>query len=140
MTPEQKAYSERELARIRRGGDGVETWVHDWIGGLGSAKLLAVNPPVVGLGVGSDIYANYFQSRDELEAFIDQLRGEADKAWGKVVGDQAASNVIYTKALELVQQAKREGVVLTIETEPKQPLAMGNYRMVVAVRPARGAA
>ena len=54
--------------------------------------------------------------------------------------NQAAANVIYAKALELVQQAKREGVVLTIETRPKTPLAMGNHCMHVTVRPARGKA
>lgn len=51
--------------------------------------------------------------------------------------NQAAANVIYAKALELVQQAKREGVVLTIETRPKTPLAMGNHCMHVDVRVAR---
>lgn len=54
--------------------------------------------------------------------------------------NQSAANIIYAKALELVNQAKREGVVLTIETQPKQPLAMGNHRMHVSVRPARGGA
>lgn len=51
--------------------------------------------------------------------------------------NQSAANIIYAKALELVNEAKREGVVLTIETQPKQPLAMGNYRMHVSVRVAR---
>lgn len=51
--------------------------------------------------------------------------------------NQAAANIIYAKALELVQQAKKEGVVLTIKTRPKTPLAMGNHCMHVDVRIAR---
>jgi hypothetical protein len=52
--------------------------------------------------------------------------------------NQAAANVIYAKALALIQEAKREGVVLTIETRPETPLAMGNHCMHASVRIARG--
>lgn len=37
----------------------------------------------------------------------------------------------------LIQEAEADGVVLTIETVPVPPLAMGHYRMVASVRPAR---
>ena len=43
-------------------------------------------------------------------------------------------------AQRLVQEAERLGVVLTIEQVPLQPLAMGNYKSIVGVRPARSKA
>lgn len=47
----------------------------------------------------------------------------------------------YRLSLEtLVRQAARDGLILTVEQRPLQPLAMGNYETVVSVRPARGAA
>ena len=44
---------------------------------------------------------------------------------------------IHRQALELVNQAHELGYVITIDTVPEQPLAMGNHTMVVNVRPAR---
>lgn len=44
---------------------------------------------------------------------------------------------IKWKAEQLVALAKQVNVVLTIETVPQQPLAMGNFEMHVDVRPAR---
>lgn len=46
-------------------------------------------------------------------------------------------NEIIKKAYELVALAESSNVVVTIDTVPEQPLAMGNYTMVVNVRPAR---
>ena len=40
-------------------------------------------------------------------------------------------------ALALVQVAQSRGVVLTVETVPERPLAMGHYDLQVNVRPAR---
>ncbi len=40
-------------------------------------------------------------------------------------------------AKRLVKRALAVGVVLTIETQPRQPLAMGNYDLVVQTREAR---
>lgn len=40
-------------------------------------------------------------------------------------------------AQQLVHMAELAGVVVTISTHPRQPLAMGNYDMVAEVRPAR---
>jgi len=46
----------------------------------------------------------------------------------------------YQQAAEqLVAKMARDGLVLTIEQRPLQPLSMGNYGTVVAVRPARKA-
>ena len=42
--------------------------------------------------------------------------------------------LIHELALRLVEQARWAGVVLTIETKPLAPLAMGNYEMVVETR------
>jgi len=84
MKPEQKAYYEKELDSIRRGGYSHDVWVHDRIGGMGSDNLGPVDPPVVGMSNNSDgYYTQWFQNRDELEAFIAELRGAADKTWGK---------------------------------------------------------
>lgn len=47
---------------------------------------------------------------------------------------------IRAAAQALVHQAELAGVVVTIETVPKVPLAMGSYEMQVGVRAGRGAA
>jgi hypothetical protein len=39
--------------------------------------------------------------------------------------------------LQLIQWAEDEGIILTIENVPQQPLAMGNHKMVGSARPAR---
>jgi hypothetical protein len=38
---------------------------------------------------------------------------------------------------ELIEQARKEGKVLEIYTEPIKPLRMGGYKMVSSVREAR---
>lgn len=40
-------------------------------------------------------------------------------------------------AQDMADTAEHHGFVVTIEQEPLQPLAMGNYRNRVTVRPAR---
>lgn len=45
--------------------------------------------------------------------------------------------IIRRRARALVELAQEWGYVLTIETKPEQPLAMGNHFMAVDVRPAR---
>lgn len=47
------------------------------------------------------------------------------------------ADVILHRANLLVQQARRHGLVLTIEQRPLQPPAMGHYQTVVGVRRAR---
>lgn len=44
---------------------------------------------------------------------------------------------IVAMATELIAVAQRCGFVLTIDIQPRQPLAMGNYDTVVDLRPAR---
>lgn len=48
-------------------------------------------------------------------------------------------NIIEIELLaqQLVDMADLAGVVVTISLHPRQPLAMGNYKMVADVRPAR---
>lgn len=46
--------------------------------------------------------------------------------------------VCRAMALELIKYAKKTGHVVTIETVPMEPLAMGNYYMRNDVRKARG--
>lgn len=46
-------------------------------------------------------------------------------------------DAIQIKAAQLVKDAAQCGVVVTIETRPRLPLAMGHHEMVVDVRPAR---
>lgn len=48
-----------------------------------------------------------------------------------------ALTAIRRAALNLVTEAQRCGVVVTIDTTPHQPLAMGNHDMSVSVREAR---
>lgn len=52
---------------------------------------------------------------------------------GHVMREQAP-DYIREKAEALVAEAARWGVVLTIEQRPLQPLRMGHYETVVAVR------
>lgn len=47
--------------------------------------------------------------------------------------DESAA-VILQRAEALVQLAKGFGYVLTIQTQPREPLQMGNYDVVVDVR------
>jgi hypothetical protein len=50
----------------------------------------------------------------------------------------AAMSLIHSEAAHLVALAAENGLVLTIEQRPLQPLAMGNYETTVSVRPMRG--
>lgn len=43
-------------------------------------------------------------------------------------------DAIQEAAKDLVLLARSYGMVVTIETEPTKPLAMGNYNMVVTIR------
>lgn len=44
---------------------------------------------------------------------------------------------VLAAARALIAEAQRQGLVLTIEQVPLQPLAMGHYETVAGVRPAR---
>jgi len=84
MTPEQKDYYKQETAKIRRGGAVHTAFMLDHIGGMGSANLGPLTPPVVLFGQDDDPhYSQYLQNWDEVEALIAQLREEATKAWGE---------------------------------------------------------
>lgn len=52
-------------------------------------------------------------------------------------GYAKASAAVATEAAVLIERARRAGVVLTIETVPRQPLAMRNYDLVVQTREVR---
>jgi len=45
--------------------------------------------------------------------------------------------LVLNRLRQVIQEAHNLGVVATIELEPLEPLAMGHYRMVPHVRPAR---
>lgn len=49
-------------------------------------------------------------------------------------------NMLRYVVENIVADAAAEGLVLTVEQVPLQPLAMGHYQTVVSVRRARGAA
>lgn len=48
-----------------------------------------------------------------------------------------ASAAIATEAASLIARARQACIVLTIETQPRLPLAMGNYDIAVTTREAR---
>lgn len=52
-------------------------------------------------------------------------------------GYSEASAAVTTEAAVLIERARRAGVVLTIETQPRQPLAMGNFDLIVETREVR---
>ena len=43
---------------------------------------------------------------------------------------------VHAEARALIEYAASKGIVLTIETRPKKPLAMGNYDFAVETRDA----
>lgn len=50
---------------------------------------------------------------------------------------QALVAQLHAEAVELVRAAQSFGMTLTIGTSPRKPLAMGNYDMVIEIRPNR---
>lgn len=84
LTPEQQAHVDQKLHQIRRGGYcSHSVWVADCVFGMGSDNLAPVEPKAVGLANDDDgYYTQYFNSREEVEAFIAELRQAADEAWG----------------------------------------------------------
>lgn len=52
-------------------------------------------------------------------------------------GYSEASAAVTTEAAVLIERARRAGVVLTIEPQPRQPLAMGNFDLIVETREVR---
>ncbi len=52
--------------------------------------------------------------------------------------ERARENLLRM-ACQLVRLCELEGLVLTVEQRPLQPLAMGHYETVASIRPARGA-
>jgi hypothetical protein len=56
-----------------------------------------------------------------------------------IVNRGEIANRICAAAQMLSEMANLNGMVLTIETTPKQPLSMGNYTIVVGLRPSHEA-
>lgn len=84
MTPEQKNYYESQLAKIRRGGSFHDACMLNHVFGMGSGNLGPIEPPVVVFGQDDDPhYTQYLQNWDEVNVLIEQLKTEAEKAWGK---------------------------------------------------------
>jgi hypothetical protein len=84
MTPEQQEYYDSEISSIRRGGYFHYASMLDHIFGMGSPNLGPIDPPVVVFGQDGDpFYSQYFQNWEEVNKMIDELRQEAEKAWGK---------------------------------------------------------
>lgn len=54
--------------------------------------------------------------------------------------ENPAERTVYALAFQLIDFAKKAGLVVTIETVPLEPLAMGNYKLTTEVRSARHAA
>lgn len=84
MTPQQQAYCNLRMNEISGGGFRHEAYVIDRISGLGSANLISVDPPVVGFGQDEDpYYQQYLHNWKEVNELINQIKSEAEKAWGK---------------------------------------------------------
>ena len=84
MTTEQQPNYQKQLAKIRRGGSEHDACVLDCVFGMGSPNLGPINPPVVAFGQDDDPhYTQFLQNWDEVNALINNLRTEAEKAWGK---------------------------------------------------------
>lgn len=73
---------------------------------------------------------------DQLASYLKQRVAE------RYVPERASATIadeayIVARAARVVDLARDQGFVLTVEQVPLQPLAMGNYETVVSVRPAR---
>jgi hypothetical protein len=73
---------------------------------------------------------------DRLTAYLNQRVAEY------YVPERAAATIhdeayIAARATRVVDLARAQNFVLTVEQVPLQPLAMGNYETVVSVRPVR---
>lgn len=76
--------------------------------------------------------ASFLTYRD-ARAFAD-----ANGISGDIVGcEDAQQEYLIRKTLDLMGEVDRAGFVVTIETVPQKPLAMGKYFMACSVRPAR---
>ena len=83
MTPEQQESFDRQLNYIRSGGDeGPDVFLVDRIAGMGSENLGPVDPPAVGVCGDYENYVTYFNSWDEVNAFVKQLTDTALEAFG----------------------------------------------------------
>ena len=83
MTPEQQEYFDRQLNSIRRGGnERLEAFVVDRIVGKGSDNLGPVDPPAVGMCGDDPYYVTYFNSWDDVNAFVKQIMDTAVAAFG----------------------------------------------------------
>lgn len=83
-TPEQLAYHHEQLAKYRRGGSFHTSGVIANTFGMGSSNIAPVDPPVVCMGQDDDPhYCQYFNNREEVDAFIAELRAACDEAWGQ---------------------------------------------------------
>ena len=68
---------------------------------------------------------------------FEQSDTEGDDDSGDEEWPTPAKERLQVKAEELVLFAQDCGMVVTIDLKPRLPLAMGNYDMVISVRPAR---
>ena len=84
-TPEQLVFHQEKVKKYRMGGFQHSSCVISHTFGMGIHNIAPVDPPVVCLSQDDDpYYSQYFNSRDEVEAFIAELRKCADEAWGQV--------------------------------------------------------
>lgn len=60
-----------------------------------------------------------------------------DDAIAKIEAMNTQGVAVEILAKAVVMLAEQQGMVLTIEQRPLQPLSMGHYETVVSVRPAR---
>jgi hypothetical protein len=76
-----------------------------------------------------------------IAACSPSLLSELLKAGASIPAEPELSQLsIEQAAFALIERADKEGYVLTVHQQPKQPLAMGNFETVVELRPRRGAA
>jgi hypothetical protein len=68
---------------------------------------------------------------------IETVMGRVEIKMDEIDKDAACMHIAERAEL-LLEEAKRLGVVLTVEQIPTKPLAMGNYETVFSTRPARG--
>ena len=77
-----KEWADHELSQIKSSGCSHTSWAQKEIS-IGG-QLMHNIAPVVRLSNDDDsYYVQTFRTRDELEAFINKLRKDANEAWGE---------------------------------------------------------
>ncbi|MCP4615965.1 MAG: hypothetical protein GY844_05975 [Bradyrhizobium sp.] len=115
-------------------------------------KLVPVEPTLEMIDAYLQNNPRFYSAKDDWAAMLAAAPAAPDHSAAKCDGNHAGPRCadpecwndpiddvidVRTAAERLIKRALAVGVVLTIKTQPRQPLAMGNFDLVVETREAR---